>query len=319
MYIQICNTSNLRLPGLLRPVWPPLIRRRKRTKNLADIFLYLVLFVVAVWTARLSISKGRNPWVWGGAALVLGLVNVPESALLGVIPVLVLLFIKSPATSPADRPDRLTCPRCAKSYSGGQHFCTGCGWDLSVTYSPEEADGVQASPSQPQTQTSMPSTAVTEPKEAVETPAPAASTPTPPALQNEVAEEPALERESGQATDSQPAVENAQQSSDDAATPAEAAPTDAEEQPEPEHVPWGTYEPGVAPTAAVMTARGIERFDEGKYQEAIDQFTKALALDPDYADALPRRAEAYTQLGRSDQAAEDRRHHQRLDPSSCPG
>ena len=84
-------------------------------------------------------------------------------------------------------------------------------------------------------------------------------------------------------------------------------------------MPWGTYEPGVAPTAAVMTARGIERSDQGKFQEAIDQFTKAIALDPDYADAWQRRAEGYAQLGRSEQAAEDRRHHQGLDPSSSPG
>ncbi|PKB72378.1 MAG: hypothetical protein BZY87_00915 [SAR202 cluster bacterium Io17-Chloro-G6] len=286
---------------------------------MADVFLYLVLFVVAVWTARLCIAKGRNPWPWGAAALILGLVHVPESALLGVIPVLVLLFIKSPATSTADRTDRLTCPRCAKSHSDGQHFCTGCGWDLSVSYSPEEPDGVQPSSSQPQTQTSMPSTAVAEPPEATEIPKPAAPATLPQAAENQDAEEPAHEQESGPAADEQPAVENAQDSIDDTETPAEAAPAEMEEQPEPEHVPWGTYDPGVAPTAAVMTARGIERFDEGKYQEAIDQFTKAIALDPNYADAWQRRAEAYAQLGRSEQAAEDRRHHQGLDPSSSPG
>ncbi len=92
-----------------------------------------------------------------------------------------------------------------------------------------------------------------------------------------------------------------------------------EVEPEVEHVPWGTYEPGVAPTAAVMTSRGIERFDAGKFQEAIDQFTKAIALDPNYADAWQRRAEAYAQLGRPKQAEEDRRHLQGLDPSSSPG
>jgi Tfp pilus assembly protein PilF len=68
-----------------------------------------------------------------------------------------------------------------------------------------------------------------------------------------------------------------------------------------------------------MVSRGIERFDAHKYQEAIDQFTKAIALDPNYADAWQRRAEAYVQLGRPQQAEEDRRHLQGLDPNSSPG
>ena len=285
----------------------------------ADVFLYLVLFLVAIWTARLAMSKGRNAWGWGGAALLLSLM---PWHLLGVVPVLVLLFIKFPSTSPAVQPDRLTCPRCAKSHSGGQHFCTGCGWDLSVSYSPEEQDGAQPSPSQPQAQTSMPSTAVAEPPEAPETPAPAVSTTPPPAPENEITEEHTPEQESGLTAETIPAVESAQEGSvegtgEGTGIPAEAASAEAE--PATVYVPRGAYIPGVAPTAAVMTARGIERFDEGKYQEAIDQFTKAIALDPDYADAWQHRAEAYTQLGRSEQAAEDRRHHQGLDPSSSPG
>jgi hypothetical protein len=283
--------------------------------GLSDFFLYLVLFLVALWTARLAISKGRNPWVWGGAALFLSMI---PWHLLGVVPVLVLLFIKSPSTSPAVGPDRLSCPRCAKSHSGGQHFCTGCGWDLSASYSPEEQDGAQPSPSQPQAQTSMPSTAVAEPPEAAEIPAPAVSATPPPVLDNEVTEGQAAEQGSGPAAETIPAVESAQDSVDETGIP-EAASAEAEEEPETEYVPWGTYEPGVAPTAAVMTARGIERSDQGKFQEAIDQFTKAIALDPDYADAWQRRAEGYAQLGRSEQAAEDRRHHQGLDPSSSPG
>ncbi len=279
---------------------------------MADIFLYLVLFAVSLWTARLAISKGRNPWAWGGAALLLSLI---PWHLLGVVPVLVLLFIKSPSTPPALQPDRMSCPRCAKSHSSGQHFCTGCGWDLSVSYSPEEPDGVQPSPSQPQAQTSMPTTTIAEPPEVAEMPAPAASATPPPPVDSEVTEEQAAEPVS--------TVENAQDSNDAAGeetgVPAETASTEAESETEKDHVPWGTYDPGVAPTASVMTARGIERFDEGKYQEAIDQFTKAIALDPKYADAWQRRAEAYTQLGRSEQAAEDRRHLQGLDPSSSPG
>lgn len=285
---------------------------------MADVFLYLVLFLVALWTARLAISKGKNAWGWGGVALLLGLINLPQSALLGVVPVLVLLFMKSPATSTAVRPDRLSCPRCAKSHSAGQHFCTGCGWDLSVAYSPEEQEGSQQSPPQPQTQPSVPSSAVAEPREAADIPSPEAPTVTKPSvLETEVTEAHANEQEATPAAEWTPGGESAQDSVDATGMPAEAA--EAEQEPEIEHVPWGTYALGVAPTAAVMTERGIERFDGGKYQEAIDQFTKAIALDPNYADAWQRRAEAYAQLGRSERAAEDRRHLQGLDPSSSPG
>jgi len=127
-----------------------------------------------------------------------------------------------------------------------------------------------------------------------------------------------LETETAKVTEA-PATESAQESVDETDRSPEAASAEAEEEPETEHEPWGAYQPSIAPTAAVMTSRGIERFDEGRYQEAIDQFTKAIALDPNYADAWQRRAEAYAQLGRSEQAAEDRRHLQGLDPSSSPG
>ena len=271
----------------------------------ADIFQYFIVFVMAVWTARLAKAKGRNAWGWGGAALLLGLI---PPHLFGAVPVAVLLFVKLPATSPAVQADRLTCARCAKSYSEGQHFCTGCGWDLSEAYSPEESDEGQPFPARTQVQTTVPSTAVAKPPETAD----AAAVETP-------ATEPSVsEAEASDATAATTA-ETPQEASNAPEQPAEAAPGDASGEPDKEHVPWGTFDPGIAPTATVMTSRGIERFDEGKYQEAIDQFTKAIALDPDYADAWQRRADAYTQLGRSERAEEDRRHLQGLDPSSSPG
>jgi Tfp pilus assembly protein PilF len=64
-----------------------------------------------------------------------------------------------------------------------------------------------------------------------------------------------------------------------------------------------------------LTNRGIERFNEGKLQESIDQFTKALAMDSNHAEAWERRAEAYTQLGRNDEADEDRRRLAAINPA----
>jgi Flp pilus assembly protein TadD len=48
-------------------------------------------------------------------------------------------------------------------------------------------------------------------------------------------------------------------------------------------------------------------FNQGRFQEAIDQFTKAIALDPRYKSAWTHRAEAYTKLGRRKEASEDLR------------
>ena len=65
-----------------------------------------------------------------------------------------------------------------------------------------------------------------------------------------------------------------------------------------------------------MTERGIRMFNLGRTQEAIDQFTKALALDANFKEAWERRAEAYAVLGRDGEAAEDRRRMNAINPSS---
>jgi len=257
---------------------------------------------MATWTARLAVTKGRNAWGWGGAALILGLL---PWHLLGVLPVLILLLIKLPASPPADQVERLACARCAKTHSEGQHFCTGCGWDLNEAYSPEETDESQPFPSRPQVQTTVQSTGVAKPPEA-------------PAAETSASEPTVAETQAAEPVDV-PVADALQQPEAEPVLFSESTSEEIEPEPEKEHVPWGTYDPGVAPTAAVMVSRGTERFDAGKYQEAIDQFTKAIALDPNYADAWQRRAEAYAQLGRPQQAEDDRRHLQGLDPSSSPG
>ena len=273
---------------------------------LGEIFQYLVIFLLAVWTARLAIAKGRNAWGWGGMALVLGLL---PWHLFGVLPVLILLFIKLPNEASTELVDRLTCARCTKSYSSSQHFCTGCGWDLNEAYSPEESDEGQPFPTRPQVQAPVQSTGVAQPPESVDAPAAEPSKTGAP-----VAETVAPSDAAGSVVGA-PQKESTDSAEDAGETEADAA----EEEPAKAYVPWGTYDVGVAPTAVLMTSRGMERFEEGKFQEAIDQFTKAIALDPNHAEAWQRRAEAYAQLGRPKQAEDDRRHLQGLDPSSSPG
>ena len=260
---------------------------------MGEFFLYPIIFATVGWAARLAKAKGRNPWIWGGAAVLLGLLHVPQSALLSVIPVSVLIFTRNPSSSSAIEGNDPVCARCTKPHSDGQHFCTGCGWDLSQAYIPEVVDPIQQPTAQPPVQTTMTDPSETSPNE---TPAPALLENT-----NTVTDIPPEDKDEAFLGTAQPESES----------PASGPVT--------EHVPLGTYDPGPAPTAAVMVARGMERFQEQKYQESIDQFTKAIALDPNYAEAWEKRAEAYAQMGRSQQAEEDRRHLQALAPRTLPG
>ncbi|PKB64183.1 MAG: hypothetical protein BZY80_03540 [SAR202 cluster bacterium Io17-Chloro-G2] len=97
-------------------------------------------------------------------------------------------------------------------------------------------------------------------------------------------------------------------------TPAPVPAPEAAAAPEPEVPAYrGT------PTAPGMTERGIRMFNLGRTEEAIDQFTKAIALDANYKEAWERRAEAYASLGRDGEAEEDRRRLNAINPSSSTG
>ena len=99
--------------------------------------------------------------------------------------------------------------------------------------------------------------------------------------------------------------------------PEEVSPEpEPEADPAPPSRPWGIPQPGPAPTAEAMTARGAVLLSEGRLQEAIDQFTKAIALDPKHREAFVRRAEAYTKQGRGERAEEDYRQIQALNAGS---
>ena len=225
-----------------------------------DLFLYFSLGLVILWTVRLARSKGQNPWLWGGVSLLL--MAIPSMQLLGMIPMVVLLFYRrgSRATSPS-REATVICPKCSAHHAAGHNFCVNCGWQLERPY-PQETKLQQSESS----------------------PAAAAAT-AEPVSQDDVAEEtPAPVFASEQANAAEEVIP-------------------VEEPPPPVRKPLSR----LPITAASMTERGIALFTQGRIQEAVDQFTKAIALDPNYQPAWARRAEAYLRLGLSQKAEEDQR------------
>ena len=60
-------------------------------------------------------------------------------------------------------------------------------------------------------------------------------------------------------------------------------------------------------SAESLTNKGSHLFTEGRFQEAVDQFTKAITLDPRYHVAWAKRAETYVRMGLTQKAEEDLR------------
>jgi tetratricopeptide (TPR) repeat protein len=249
---------------------------------MSNILLFIALALVLLWTARLARNKRRSPWLWGGAAFILML--IPGYNLLAVIPMIVLLFIKSPQARSDNPVDQQACQRCNTNLTPGSKFCTSCGWELSPS-----------NPSDARVNAEKPADLVVE--ERRET-TPASEMP--------------MQEAGGEVQ------APAQAASMQGATQAAVAPV---EEAVSEPPPAGPRKrvPVDAPTADALTERGVRLYNQGRTQEAIDQFTKAIALDPNCAQAWARRAEAYARLGRGDEAEEDRRKLEALNPGSTGG
>ena len=242
--------------------------------------MYLSLALVLLWTARLARSKGYKPWLWAGASLALmslGLVGLPNAQLLGMAPLGVLLFLKNRRVR-AEVPEQeyVECPRCQARHSLGHNFCVECGWKLETLEDRYAEDAASVEPRSP----------------APEVTQPTASAPNPAETMAGAAEPIAASDEP------QPGREEA--------TVTAAASMENEAPPEPEPPP---QRPAVIRplSAENLTERGVSLLDQGRIQEAIDQFTKAIALNAGYRPAWSRRAEAYDKIGRNQEAAEDLR------------
>ncbi|PKB82384.1 MAG: hypothetical protein BZY88_04750 [SAR202 cluster bacterium Io17-Chloro-G9] len=253
-----------------------------------DPILIFTSFLVVVWTIKLARSKQRHPWLWGGAALALSI--IPGFSLLSVIPVVVLMFLKRREDGLEAGPVSPACPKCDTIRSHDQPYCINCGWELSRPYlgEPQTADEQASVPLGSQ---------YTEPQAAT---AESASMQSAEPESQPMAE--AVSTSQGGTTPPEPVLQ--------------AGPTESpqEEPAEPEV----RRHRGV-PTASGMTQWGIDLFDLGRIQESIDQFTKAIALDPSFKMAWERRAESYAKMGRGEEAAEDRRRLSALNATPSAG
>jgi len=62
------------------------------------------------------------------------------------------------------------------------------------------------------------------------------------------------------------------------------------------------------------TNKGLDLYDQGKYPAVVDDLTKALEADPNYADALEWRSRAYLQTQQKQEALADAKQFQKLYP-----
>ena len=256
--------------------------------EIEQLIKYFSLGVVVLWTVRQARTKGQNPWLWGGASILL--MVVPGLQFLGIAPMVVLLFFRKASQAPTAIPeDRIICPKCQAYHATGHNFCVNCGWQLDRPYAPEGAT--------PEDSAKIEQPAVEQP-EAAATLASEVPTDVIPAVQEEV-----------EAGASATVVASQQATTADSLEEPRVEPIPVEPIPV-EPIP---AEPPPKPafrfplTAAGLTERGISLFTQDRVQEAVDQFTKAIALDPDYRPAWAKRAEAYLRLGLSQKAEEDQR------------
>ena len=258
-------------------------------ETLGPILQILSALFVVLWTARLAYRKGRNPLLWAGMAVlpIAGFYafSLPEPiTILCMGPMVALVFVRSRARVPAEgeTDPMVACPRCQHSHEPGPSFCTNCGWELSRPYATADATPEPAS-----TPTETP-----EPVIAASTAEAAES------ASHSITEAPTA------ATAPEPVLASGQVAEPPASSATGTTPVDAEPAPAFSAAPMKITRPL---TASGMTEAGLTLFNQGRIREAVDQFTKAIALDPRYRDAWANRAKAYSELGLSDKAAADQR------------
>ena len=241
-----------------------------------DILLYISLGLAVLWSIRMAQSKRRNPFVWAGLTFALMLIptlllpSLPP--ILGITPLLILVFLKpSKPVGDTSIPDQIICPKCTAPHMGGYNYCVNCGWELAKPYSDTSVS------SDPVELVSDPVSNSPEPVEYESQPH----------ITSTTSDAETYERSESELeiSPTERHVEDKKQS-EEAQAPIVVRPT----------------------TAAGFTDLGIKLSEEGRHREAIDQFTKSIALDSKYALAWEKRAESYKILGLNDKSSQDLDH-----------
>ena len=235
------------------------------------LFTLFSLGVVTLWAARLAMGRRRSPYLWGGAALGLSIlpiiVGLNGLQILGILPVVALMIMQPVQIQKQINTRNRFCPYCGAQQTPTSNIIDGNNTSIEWTCS-----GCDRSVTEYLAPTIIP-----EPDNAS-------------ADDAEILKAPQLLEE-------QPTTEEAPTS---VTEPAETTPIYI--------VPPEKQAPNFVPsslTAQVFTDRGKVLLSENKFTEAIDQFTKALAMDKVYIEALNRRIEAYQHLGLTELAAKD--------------
>ena len=235
------------------------------------LFTLFSLGIVTLWAARLAMGRRRSPYLWGGAALGLSIlpiiVGLNGLQILGILPV-VALMIMQPV-------------KIQKQINTGNRFCPYCGAQQTPTYNIIDGNNTSI-----EWTCSGCDRSVTEHLAPPTTPEPDKTS----TDESDILKAPLLLEEQHTREEAPTSVTEPEET-----TPTYIVPPEKEA---PNFVPSSL-------TAQVFTDRGKALLSENKFTEAIDQFTKALAMDKVYIEALNRRIAAYQHLGLTELAAKD--------------
>ena len=239
--------------------------------GIETILNWISIGLIVLWTVRLASTKGQNPWVWALASICLMAVpyffDQPFLGLLGMAPMLYLLISKKPP----NRNDTDTLE------INSRINCSKCYVSHLNTYKfcvncgwelGQTFNGFSDDNSQYNSDNASPR----------------AETVSPVVLEQDELD---ITRQTEVLIDTASGSNEGTDRSSNESTPAVFV------------IP--------SLSAESLTNKGSHLFTEGRFQEAVDQFTKAITLDPRYHLAWAKRAETYVRMGLTQKAEEDLR------------
>ena len=239
--------------------------------GIETILNWISIGLIIIWTIRLASAKGQNPWVWALTSVCLMAIpyffNQPFLGLLGMAPMLYLLILRK-------KPNKNDIDTLE---TGSRINCSKCDVSHLDTYKFCVNCGWELGQTY---------NIVGDDNSQYDS---ASSSLRAETISPDVLEEDELD-----------VKRQIEVFTDTASSPNENTDSLTEE---------STPAPFLIPSVSAqsLTSKGENLFTEGRFQESVDQFTKAIALDPRYHLAWAKRAEAYVRMGLTQKAEEDLR------------